>query len=383
MTKLSNAKKTVAAEIILTDKAADAVAATLVKRTALDASDKRGVSLAKSETFVSLAKAPRKVRDASDTVVNMGTRPVKRTAVDISDLRANDHAFAGIDADYSLESMVPDVGATPAPVAAPVESDPLAPYANEQVKLSYMLQGMTLDIGTLYLGSQARDKATEFANNKRIKDSNLAVGIFCATSGTLIMKVLPMSKGKAAPATPRQTSPRQTSTVVDNRIILTEEEKAWLRDYDAAVQEDKELDAFYAKWHKDYAAAVKANEKFDQETAARLAKLLKATMRHPDPSSKEYQDWLILTSEEGGTCVELNHNRDVLFGGPKANFGWRQKADRMEEQFNMLLIGQGRQCKVSMKRGLSDAFRLIPREDAIPAGWINISKKFESEYSPE
>lgn len=347
MTKLSNAKKTVSqtAEIILTDSAADKVAATLIRRTALDASDK----------------------------------PVVRTALDASDLRANDHAFADWQ-DYSLESTVPDVGATPAPVAAPVEGDPLAPYANEQVKLSYMLPGLMLDIGTLYLGSQARDKAIEFANNPRVRET---VGIFCATSGTLIMKVLPMSKGKAAPATPRQTSTRQTSAVVDARIILTEEEKAWLRDYDAAVKEDKELEAFYAKWHKDYAAAVKANEKFDQETAARLAKLLKATMRHPDPSSKEYQDWLILTSEEGGTCVELNHNRDVLFGGPKANFGWRQKADRMEEQFNMLLIGQGRQCKVSMKRGLSDAFRLIPREDAIPAGWINISKKFESEYSPE
>jgi len=340
MTKLSNAKKTVsqAAEIILTDSAADKVAATLIKRTALDASDK----------------------------------PVVRTALDASDLRANDHAFADWQ-DYSLESTVPDVGATPAPVAAPVESDPLAPYANEQVKLSYMLPGLMLDIGTLYLGSQARDKAIEFANNPRVRET---VGIFCATSGTLIMKVLPMSKGKAAPATPRQTSTRQTSAVVDTRTILTEEEKAWLRDYDAAVKEDKELDAFYAKWHKDYAAAVKANEKFDQETAARLAKLLKATIRHPDPSSDAYQNFLLLTREIGATCKELNHEHNMRSGRDNANFGWRQIADKMEKDFGMLLIGQGRQCNVSTKRGLSDAFRLIDRDAEIPSGWINISKFF-------
>ena len=73
MGKLSNAKKTVsqAAEIIMTDSTSDKIAATLIKRTALDASDK----------------------------------PVIRTALDASDLRANDHAFADWQ-DYSLESMV-------------------------------------------------------------------------------------------------------------------------------------------------------------------------------------------------------------------------------------------------------------------------------------
>jgi hypothetical protein len=352
MRKLNKIAANTTSEITVALDAADAVAATLTRRVALDASDKP-VNLEKSETF------------------NPGL---------------SIHAFSDF-SDYALESSLekPDI-TLPAP---PAFIDPLAPYAEDLVKLSYLIPGMTLDIGTLYLGKVARDKAVEFANNPKVREK---VGIFCATTGTKITEVLPMAKGASKVTSKAVATPRQTSKA-DSRIVLTEEEKAWLADYDAAISEDKErekarkaLEAYYAKWHADYNAAVKANEKFDQERAARLAKIMKANRRHPDPASKEYQDWLIFTSEDGGTCVELNHNRDVLYGHEmtqKANFGWRQKADSLEKAHNMLLIGKGRQCKVSTKRGISDAFRLIPREDAIPEGWFNISKFFESEYKPE
>lgn len=319
--------------------------------------------------------------DAADTVA---ATLISRIALDASDLNANDHSFADWQ-DYSLESML-DAGSTP---AAPIttEVDPLAPYADQYVKLSYLIPGMALDIGTLYLGKHAHDKAVEFANNPKIKEK---VGIFCATTGDKIMEVLPMVKGsRKAAATPRHT---QTSKV-DNRIVLTEEEKAWLADYDAAISEDKErekarkaLDAYYAKWHADYNAAVKANEKFDQERAARLAKIMKANRRCPEEGTDNFDIFKLFSEEYGLTCMEGNHAMNVLKSRNDSNYGWKQKGKEFaaKVEYNKVLIGTYRVCAVAYaKTGLTDksmkeAMRLVDKsyDEAgnlvIPNGWYVI-----------
>lgn len=307
----------------------------------------------------------------SETVITIDTDLVteKRVALDASDLNANKYAFAGIEADYSLESILEEV--EQAEETKPEFIDPMAVHGTLPVKLAYVFENMELDTNRIYLASDASMEAASRANDR--SGPRVPVIIRCATTGKELHTVVSGNR----PAT-RQTTVRQTGPSAEEREL-----QQWLADYNTAVKENNRWDA---TWDAMVDAAERDNAKFDKardkairEEAARIAKAMEKMRNHPKTDTEAYQNWLLLTAEDGATCKELNHAYDVRHigeGKAKANFGWRQTADQMEKQYGMLLIGKGRQCNVSEKRGLSEAMRLIERGTEIPDGWINISKWF-------
>jgi hypothetical protein len=345
MTKLSNAKKNVkTVEINTVDPVADKIALNLSKRVALDASDK----------------------------------PVTRIALDASDLRANNHSFAGCMADYSLESSVVDLvnfatsGASDKSGTYIEPVDPMAPYAHHMVKLSYVFDGMELDVGRIFRGWDASKEAQIRANDKT--GPKVPVAIKCATSGDLLVTVYP-EKGARNVSVVSGTRPATTRTVATSG--MSEEEKARKEEERQRKEEERAAKA----WDAMVDAAEKDNAKFDQrkekelkELAAKYAKAQAKLARHPKVDSDAYNNFLLLRREIGATCKELNHEHNVRSGRTDANFGWKQIALDMEKKFTYRLIAMGRQCQVAEKKGLSEAMRLIDRDIEIPAGWVDISR---------
>lgn len=268
--------------------------------------------------------------------------------------------------------------------------DPMSVHGSLPVKLAYVFENMELDTNRIYLASDASVEAANRANDR--SGPRVPVIIRCATTGKELHTVYPSKGNEARKVTvvsgnrpaQRQTKTRQTGPSAEEREL-----QQWLTDYNAAVKENNRRDA---AWDAMIDAAERDNAKFDKQRdkairdeAARIAKAMEKRRNHPKTDTEAYQNWLLLTAEDGATCKELNHAYDVRHIGEdkaKANFGWRQTADQMEKQYSMVLIGKGRQCNVSEKRGLSEAMRLIerkPREDGLPGiyvpdGWILISK---------
>lgn len=340
MTKLSNAKKSVqTVEINTVDVAADTVAATLIKRIALDASDK----------------------------------PVTRTALDASDLRANVHSFAGIYADYSLESTVLDLYnfAGSSPENGSTYIDPMAVHGDLPVKMAYVFDGMELPMNVIIKAYDASVEAAKRANDP--KGPKVAVAIYCATTDTLLFTVEPT---KGARKVSVISGTRQTSTRTVTSGMTEEQRKA-----QEEARQRKEEERAAKAWDAMVDAAEKDNAKFDaqrekliREMATKLAKAQAKLMRHPKIDSDAYNNFLLLTREIGATCKELNHEHNVRSGLTNANFGWKQIALDMEKKFTYRLIAMGRQCQVAEKKGLSEAMRLIDRDIEIPAGWVDISR---------
>jgi hypothetical protein len=348
MTKLSNAKKNVKSvqtvEINTVDVAAEQVASTLVKRIALDASD----------------------------------QTVTKIALDASDLRANNHSFAGCEIDYSIESTVVDLVNFARPAVSEnggtfIEMpDPMAPYAHHMVKLSYVFDGMELDLGRIFRGWDASKEAEIRANDKT--GPKVPVAIRCATSNELFFTVYPVKGARTVSVVPDN---RQTSTRTVTKVGMSEEEKARIEAERVRKEEERAAKA----WDAMVDAAEKDNAKFDaqrekqiKEMAAKLAKAQAKLMRHPKIDSDAYNNFLLLRRENGATCKELNHEHNMRSGLSNANFGWKQIALDMEKKFTYRLIAMGRQCQVAEKKGLSEAMRLIDRDMEIPAGWVDISR---------
>jgi hypothetical protein len=324
MTKLSNAKKsTKVVEINTVDVAANKIAATLVNRIALDASD----------------------------------------------LNANVHSFADWQ-DYSLESTL-DSGAT-VQTEESQTVDPMAPYAHHMVKLSYVFDGMELDMGRIFRGWDASKEAHDRANDA--KGPKVPVAIRCATSNELFFTAHPM-KGARNVSVVSGNRPASTRTVAS--AGMSEEAKARIeaerqRKEEARLQKLREEEE--ARKRKEEEKAQKARDKAIREMAAKLAKAQAKLMRHPKTDSDAYNNFLLLTREIGATCKELNHEHNMRSGLTTANFGWKQIALDMEKKFTYRLIAMGRQCQVAEKKGLSEAMRLIDRDLEIPAGWVDISR---------
>lgn len=327
--------------------------------------------LSNKTSKLSLNLSKRVALDASD-------QTVARIALDASDLRANDHSFAGVEVDYSLESNVVDlvnfassaVSENGGTVIEPV--DPMAPYAHHMVKLAYVFDGMELDVGRIFRGWDASKEAHDRANDKT--GPKVPVAIRCATSGELLFTAYPV-KGARTVSVVSGSRPAATRTVASTG--MSEEEKARKEEERQRKEEERAAKA----WDAMVDAAEKDNAKFDaqrekqiREMAAKLAKAQEKLRRHPKEDTEAFQNFLLLTAEEGATCKELNNAHNVRNGTTTANFGWKQIALDMEKKFTYRLIAMGRQCKVADKKGLSEAMRLIDRDLEIPAGWVDISR---------
>ncbi len=318
---------------------------------------------AKKSTKLSLNLSKRIVLDASEQTVT-------RIALDASDLHANDHSFAGIEIDYSLESTI-DAGETAK--IENVQSDPMASYAGQMVKLAYVFDGMGMELDIkLVNGSVASATASEFANAK--DGPKQPVSIRCATSGDLLATIYP-EKGVRNVSVVSGT--RQTSTRTVASTGMSEEERQRKEEERQRKEEERAAKA----WDAMVDAAEKDNAKFDlrkdkelKEMAAKFAKAQAKLMRHPKIDSDAYNNFLLLTREIGATCKELNFEHNIRSGRTDANFGWKQIALDMEKKFTYRLIAMGRQCQVAEKKGLSEAMRLIDRDLEIPAGWVDISR---------
>jgi hypothetical protein len=347
MSKLSNAKKNVKSvqtvELNTVDVVAEQVASTLVKRTALDASDK----------------------------------PVTRIALDASDKPVTLNIDNAPSQEFSEDTATGAMVAEGAPdfereIEESQTVDPMAPYAHHMVKLAYVFDGMELDVGRIFRGSDASKEAQIRANDKT--GPKVPVAIRCATSGELLVTVYPE---KGARNVSVVSGTRQTSTRTVAKVGMSEEEKARIEAERVRKEEEKAL----KKWLDDYANAVYFNNKIDalrekkiKEQAAKLAKAQAKLMRHPKTDSDAYNNFLLLRREIGATCKELNHEHNMRSGLTTANFGWKQIALDMEKKFTYRLIAMGRQCQVAEKKGLSEAMRLIDRDLEIPAGWVDISR---------
>lgn len=365
MTKLSNAKKT------------NKLSLNLSKRVALDASDVSFSDMTTSEILDTLKGDEAEAFETFVSSVGQG-ETVVRTALDASDLRSNEHSLAGIDVDYSLENNAVDlvnfassaVSENGGTVIEPV--DPMAPYAHHMVKLSYVFDGMELDMGRIFRGWDASKEAHDRANDA--KGPKVPVAIRCATSNELFFTAYPV---KGARNVSVVSGTRQTSTRTVANAGMSEEEKARKEEERQRKEEERAAKA----WDAMVDAAEKENAKFDaqrekqiKEMAAKLAKAQAKLMRHPKTDSDAYNNFLLLTREIGATCKELNHEHNVRSGLNNANFGWKQIALDMEKKFTYRLIAMGRQCQVAEKKGLSEAMRLIDRDLEIPAGWVDISR---------
>lgn len=358
MTKLSNAKKigksVKAVEINTVDVAADKVAATLVNRIALDASDK----------------------------------PVTRTALDASDLRANDHSFSGCEIDYALESSVIDLVNFAAPAVSEnggtfIEMpDPMAPYADKMVKLSYAFEvmGMELDI-KMVKGSVASETAHEFANAK--DGPKQPVTIRCATSGELLFTAYPVKgvRNVTVVSGTRQTS---TRTV---KAGMSEEEKARIEAEKQRKEEErlrKIREAEEARLRKEEEKAQKARDKAIREEMARIAKAQEKLRNAPKEGTDNFEQFKLFSEEHGLTCMEGNHAMNVIKNRSDSNYGWKQKGKDFAGDYNKVLIGKFRVCAVAYAKtgktdkSMKEAMRLVDKSHdengnvIIPNGWYVI-----------
>lgn len=358
MTKLSNAKKNVKSvqtvEINTVDVAADKVASTLVNRIALDASDK----------------------------------PVTRTALDASDLRANDHSFAGVEVDYALESTVVDlvnfcrsaVSENGGTYIEPV--DPMAPYAHHMVKLSYVFDGMELDMGRIFRGWDASKEAHDRANDA--KGPKVPVAIRCATSNELFFTAYP---AKGARNVSVVSGTRQTSTRTVTSAGTTEEQRKAQEEARKRKEEERAAKA----WDAMVDQAEKDNAKFDikrdkelKEMAAKLAKAQAKLRNAPKEGTDNFEQFKLFSEEHGLTCMEGNHAMNVIKNRNDSNYGWKQKGKDFAEDFNKVLIGQFRVCAVAYAKtgktdkSMKEAMRLVDKSYdennnvVIPNGWYVI-----------
>jgi hypothetical protein len=329
---------------------------------------------AKKSSKLSLNLSKRVVLDASD-------KPVTRIALDASDKPVTLTMDKAPDQTFSEEIATGNMMGEGAPdfekeieETAPenVQSDPMAPYSHHMVKLSYVFDGMELDVGRIFRGWEASQEAHTRANDKT--GPKVPVAIRCATSNELFFTVYPV---KGARTVSIVSDNRQTSTRTVTKVGMSEEEKARIE----AERQRKEEERAAKAWDAMVDAAEKENEKFNakrekeiKEMAAKFAKAQAKLMRHPKIDSDAYNNFLLLTREIGATCKELNHEHNLRSGLTNANFGWKQIALDMEKKFTYRLIAMGRQCQVAEKKGLSEAMRLIDRDLEIPAGWVDISR---------
>ena len=352
MTKLSNAKKNVKLSLPMTkeietvDVAADTVANTLVNRIALDASDK----------------------------------PVIRIALDASELNATAHSFAGVEIDYSLESTL-DVGET-VQTEESQTVDPMAPYADRMVKLSYSFEvmGMELDI-KMVKGLIASETAHEFANAK--DGPKQPVTIRCATSGELLFTAYPV-KGVRNVTVVSGTRQTNTRTV---KAGMSEEEKARIEAERQRKEEErlrKIREAEEARLRKEEEKAQKARDKAIREEMARIAKAQEKLRNAPKEGTDNFEQFKLFSDENGLTCMEGNHAMNVIKNRNDSNYGWKQKGKDFAEDYNKVLIGKYRVCAIAyaktgkLDKSMKEAMRLVDKSYdesgnvVIPDGWYVI-----------
>jgi hypothetical protein len=385
---------------------------------------------AKKSTKLSLNLSKRIVLDASD-------KPVTKIALDASDKPVTLTMDKAPDQTFSEEVATGNMMGEGAPdfereveETAPenVQSDPMAPYSHHMVKLSYVFDGMELDVGRIFRGWEASQEAHTRANDKT--GPKVPVAIRCATSNELFFTVYPV---KGARNVSIVSDTRQTSTRTVTKVGMSEEEKARIeaerqrkeeerlakieREKEEALNKARqkaegkrqkllievasnisEISQIVNKGDTRFEILLSLKEQVESlaigissadldklktysdnmvklaQTSKDLAKAFKSTARHPKIDSDAYNNFLLLTREIGATCKELNHEHNLRSGLTNANFGWKQIALDMEKKFTYRLIAMGRQCQVAEKKGLSEAMRLIDRDLEIPAGWVDISR---------
>lgn len=344
MTKLSNAKKsTKVVEINTVDVAADKVAATLVKRIALDASDK----------------------------------PVTRSLDSVPDQTySEEHATANMIGegapDFEVEQEEQEN----------VQSDPMAPYAHHMVKLSYVFDGMELDMGRIFRGWDASKEAHDRANDA--KGPKVPVAIRCATSNELFFTAYP---AKGARTVSVVSGTRQTSTRPVASAGMTEEQKARIEAEKKRKEEERAArawDAMVDQAEKDNAKFDKQREKEVREMAAKLAKAQAALRNAPKEGTDNFEQFNLFSDENGLTCMEGNHAMNVIKNRSDSNYGWKQKGKDFAEDYNKVLIGQFRICAIAYAKtgktdkSMKEAMRLVDKSYdengnvIIPNGWYVI-----------
>lgn len=329
---------------------------------------------------LSLNLSKRIALDASD-------KPVIRTALDASDLRANDHSFAGVEVDYALESNVIDLVTFASPatsenggtVIEPV--DPMAPYAHHMVKLSYVFDGMELDMGRIFRGWDASKEAHDRANDA--KGPKVPVAIRCATSNELFFTAYP-AKGARNVSVVSGTRQTNTRTV---KAGMSEEERQRIEAERQRKEEErlrKIREAEEARQRKEEEKAQKARDKAIREEAARIAKAQEKLRNMPKEGTDNFEIFKLFTDENGLTCMEGNNAMNVLKSRNDSNYGWKQKGKDFVDDHNKVLIGKYRVCAIAYaKTGVTDksmkeAMRLVDRSYdengnvVIPDGWYLI-----------
>ncbi len=325
-------------EIVVADTAADAVASTL------------------TGTRIAL--------DASDPVYDPSYSPATPITV----------------YDPTYEPATPHVIVPMGGTVEDIPVDPMAPYADRTVKMSYRFDGgYELPMNRLFKGSDASVEAANRANDPT--GPKVSVVIYDATTDQELTTVYPVAGARSVRVVTGNRSTATTTRTV--KAGMSEEERQRIEAEKQRKEEERQRKAREteeARQRKEEEKAQKARDKAAKEEAKRIAKALKKTAKHPETGTELYEYYLLFTREQGATCKEMNHYRNVRLGVTNSNGGWRQAADKLEAAYGLLLIGQGRQCEVSDKRGLSEAMRLIDRSEKVPANWINISKEFESTY---
>ena len=362
MTKLSNAKKNVKSvqtvEINTVDVAADKVASTLVNRIALDASDKPVIRIA---------------LDASD-------KPVTRYIDSAPDQAFSEEIATGAMVGEGAPDFERETEESQTEESQTV--DPMAPYAHHMVKLSYVFDGMELDMGRIFRGWDASKEAHDRANDA--KGPKVPVAIRCATSNELFFTAYP---AKGARNVSVVSGTRQTSTRTVASAGMSEEQKARIE----AERQRKEEERLLKKWLADFDAATKDNAKFDakrekeiREMAAKLAKAQEKLRNSPKEGTDNFEQFKLFSEEHGLTCMEGNHAMNVIKNRSDSNYGWKQKGKDFAEDYNKVLIGQFRVCAVAYAKtgktdkSMKEAMRLVDKSYdengnvVIPNGWYVI-----------
>lgn len=340
------------------------------------------LSNAKQSTKLSLNLSKRVVLDASDAAVT-------KIALDASDLRANDHSFAGIDTEYALESNVPDLvnfasSAVSENGATYIEQvDPLAPYADKLVKLAYAFDGMGMELDIKMVnGSVASATAADFANAK--DGPKQPVTIRCATSGELLFTAYPV---KGARNVSVVSGNRPTSTRTASNAGMSEEAKARIEEERKRKEEERAAKA----WDAMVDAAEKENAKFNakrekelKEMAIKFAKAQEKLRNMPKEGTDNFEQFKLFYEEHGLTCMEGNHAMNVIKNRSDSNYGWKQKGKDFAKEYNKVLIGQFRVCAVAYAKtgktdkSMKEAMRLVDNNYdengnvIIPNGWYVI-----------
>lgn len=214
---------------------------------------------------------------------------------------------------------------------------------------------------------------------RAFKAHNLVVVVSCAET---MVEIYRQGKKKSSSTVKGGSKPRANGKVAKIAHVETEEEKA--------IRLAAEKKAFDEAWDKAIDEAEELNAAFDESKlldkakvvgafAENQSKLLTALRNAPVHGTEDRARWDGFTRQQGMTPKEANYAwnaRNSAETGKIANFGWKQIAEKLVSTYvNYILVQSARPCEASASEGkmfIGPAFRIMPANEEIPAGWYRI-----------